>query len=77
MLFHCRHGKNYNCDQDYIPLLCFVYLGLVEESLATGISVMAVFVSFNYGHNYFKFQSYGKFTHKINMHKLLNSFLTV
>ena len=38
---------------------------------------MAVFVSFNGGHNYFKFQSYGTVTHKINVHKLLNSFLAV
>ena len=38
---------------------------------------MAVFVSFNGGHNYFKFQSYGTVTHKINVHNLLNSFLTV
>ena len=42
-----------------------------------GISAMAVFVSFNGGHNYFKFQSYGTVTHKINVLKPLNRFLTV
>ena len=38
----------------------YLYLGLVsvEQSVAKGISSMAVFVSFNGGHNYFKFQSY-------------------
>ena len=61
-----------------IFLCCVLYIWvLVEESVATGISAMAVFVSFNGGHNYFKFQSYGTVTHKINVHKLLNRFLTV
>ena len=61
-----------------IFLCCVLYIWvLVEESVATGISAMAVFVSFNGGHNYFKFQSYGTVTHKINVHNLLNSFLTV
>ena len=62
-----------------IIFLCFfLYIWvLVEESVATGISAMAVFVSFNGGHNSFKFQSYGTVTHKINVHKLLNRFLTV
>ena len=62
-----------------IFLCCVLYIWrvLVEESVATGISAMAVFVSFNGRHNYFKFQSYGTVTHKINVHKLLNRFLTV
>ena len=34
-------------------------LVLVEQSVAKGVSSMTVFVSFNGGHNYFKFQSYG------------------
>ena len=41
--FHCRHGKKYNCDQDYFVLFCFVWV-LVEESVATRDSLMAVFV---------------------------------
>ena len=41
--FHCRHGKKYNCDQDYFVLFCFVWV-LVEESVATRNSLMAVFV---------------------------------
>ena len=41
--FHCRHGKKYNCDQDYFVLFCFVWV-LVEESVATRYSLMAVFV---------------------------------
>ena len=61
-----------------IFLCCVLYIWvLVEESVATGISAMAVFVLFNGRHNYFKFQSYGTVTHKINVHKLLNRFLTV
>ena len=61
-----------------ILLSCVLYIWvLVEESVATGISAMAVFVSFNGGHNYFKFQSYGTVTHKINVHNLLIRFLTV
>ena len=38
---------------------------------------MTVFVSFNGGRNYFKFQSYayGKVTHKINMHYFLDKCL--
>ena len=61
-----------------ILLSCVLYIWiLVEESVATGISAMAVFVSFNGGHDYFKFQSYGTVTHKINLHNLLIRFLTV
>ena len=36
---------------------------------------MTVFVSFNGGRNYFKFQSYGSVTHKINMHYFLDKCL--
>ena len=45
-----------------IFLCCVLYIWvLVEESVATGISAMAVFVSFNSGHNYFKFHSYVRY----------------